>query len=99
MVLLSTELISQPGSINHGTSWEIFVHCGILPPIQLIHDNFPYGQRSSWAVLQISMTSVRHLEVQSVWPQRRVLQRCCDRGVIQKSLFLHHGELVISSHP
>ena len=45
------------------------------------------------------MTSVRHSKVQSVGPERRILERSSDRGVVEESLFFHHDKLIISSNP
>ena len=49
------------------------------------------------ALLKITVTTVRHTEVQSVRPQRRVLQRRRNGGIVQKGLLFHHGELVVST--
>jgi len=41
---------------------------------------------------------VGHSEVHGVRPERRVGQGCSDRRIVQESLFLHHGELVVAAH-
>lgn len=49
-------------------------------------------------MLQIAVATVWHAEVHGVWPQRRVREGRCDGRVIQEGLFLHHGELVVTTN-
>ena len=45
------------------------------------------------------MASVGHFEVESVGPERRILQGSSDRGIIKEGLLLHHDELIVATHP
>ena len=83
--------------VNHGAAGQIFVDSGILPSVQLVHDDLPDGEGASWAVLQVAVAAVRHFEIESVGPEGRILQRGGDRGVVQESLFFHHGELEVAA--
>lgn len=47
--------------------------------------------------MQVSVTAVRHAEVHCVRPKWRVVQRGSDCRVVQESLFLHHGELIVAA--
>lgn len=84
--------------IHHSASGQVLIKLRIFSAIQLVHHHFPHRMASSGAVLQVTMTPVWHAEVHGVWPQWRVGERRCDSRVVQKSLFLHHGELVITTH-
>lgn len=46
-----------------------------------------------------ALSPVGHAEVHGVRPERRVGQWRGDGRVVQESLFLHHGELVVAAHP
>ena len=94
------ELVTGPKvgtRVNHGAAGQIFVDSGILPSVQLVHDDLPDGEGASWAVLQVAVAAVRHPEIHRVGPEGRVLQRGGDRGVVQEGLLLHHGELVVAA--
>ena len=101
MIQEGIELFSRQNvgaRINHGTAGKIFIKVGVLPTIQLVHDQLPNGVASGRALLQVSVAPVRHAEVQRVRPQWRVLQRGRDRRIVKESLLLHHGELVVASY-
>jgi len=93
--LVSTEDVGA--GVHHGTAGQVFVNGGIFTAIKLIHDHFPDGVGSGGAFLEITMASVGHSEVHGVRPERRVLKGSSDGGVIQESLFFHHGELVVAT--
>ena len=38
-----------------------------------------------------------HAEVHGVWPKWGVCEWCGDCGIVQESLFFHHGELIVSA--
>lgn len=83
--------------VDHSAPGQIFVEVRVFPTIEFVHDDFPNGVASGRTVLQISVTPVGHSKVHGIRPERRVAQRSSDGGIVQESLFLHHGELVVAS--
>jgi hypothetical protein len=84
--------------VNHSTPRQILVKLRIFPTIELVHYHFPYGVASCGAVLQVAVATVWHAEVHGVGPQRRVREGRRDGRVVQEGLFLHHGELVVTTN-
>lgn len=84
--------------VHHSTPRQILVKLRVLPTIEFVHDHFPYGVATGGAVLQVAVATVWHAEVHGVRPQRRVREGRCDGRVIQEGLFLHHGELVVTTY-
>jgi len=84
--------------INHGTTGQVLVEFGVFTTIQFVHDQFPDGVATGRAALVVTVATVGHTEVKSVWPQRDVLQWRRDRGIVKEGLLFHHGELVVTSH-
>jgi hypothetical protein len=110
LVEVSVEVVSEEvvelvtgsdvgAGVHHGAPGEILVHGGVLPSVQLVDDDLPDGQGPGGAVLKVAMAPVGHSEVESVGPQGRVLQGSRDGGVVEETLFLHHGELVVPTDP
>ena len=83
--------------IDHGAAGQVLVECRILATVQLVHDQLPNGVTAGRAVLQVAVATVRHAEVKSVGPERRVLQRRRDGRIVEEGLFFHHGELVVAA--
>ena len=109
LVKVSVEVVGQEvveliprsdvgAGVHHGTSGQVLVHGGVLPPVQLVDNNLPDGERTGRTILKVAVTSVGHSEVQGIRPQGRVLQGGRDGGVVEEALFLHHGELVVTSN-
>ena len=110
LVEMSVEVVSEEvvelitgsdvgAGVHHGAPGEFLVDGGVLPPVQLVDDDLPDGQGPGGAVLQVTVAPVGHSEVESVRPQWRVLQGSRDGGVVEETLFLHHGELVVPTNP
>jgi hypothetical protein len=83
--------------VNHGAARKILVESRVFAAIQLVHDEFPDGVTAGGALLQVAVAAVRHAEVEGVRPQRRVLERSRDGGIVEESLLFHHGELVVAA--
>ena len=109
LVKVSVEVVGQEvveliprsdvgAGVHHGTSGQVLVHGGVLPPVQLVDNNLPDGERTGRTILKVAVTSVGHSEVQGIRPQGRVLQGGRDGGVVEEALFLHHGELVVTTN-
>jgi len=84
--------------VQHGTTWKVFINGWIFSSVELVHDHFPNSMGSCWTTLEVSVASVGHLEVHSVWPEWRILKWGSDRGIIQETLFLHHSKLVVPTN-
>jgi len=76
----------------------VLVEFRVLTTIQFVHDQFPDGVAAGGAVLIVTMATVGHAEVESVWPQRDVLKWSGDGRIVKEGLLFHHGELVVTSH-
>lgn len=76
----------------------MLVEFRVLTTIQFVHDQFPDGVAAGGAVLIVTMATVGHAEVESVWPQRDVLKWSGDGRIVKEGLLFHHGELVVTSH-
>lgn len=85
-------------AVHHRTTRQLFVKVRVISSVQLVHDHFPHGMGPCWTILSISVTLVRHSEVEGVGPQRRIAEGCGDGGVVQEGLFFHHKELVVASN-
>merc|ERR1711936_133262 len=94
--LISSEDIGA--GVQHSAAGEVLVNGGVLPPVQLVHNHLPDGVRSCRATLKVAVAPVGHLKVHGVRPQGRVLQGSRDGGVVEEALFLHHGELVVTTY-
>lgn len=64
--------------VDHSTTGQVFIVVGILPPVQLVQNHFPYSVASGRAALQIAVATVWHTEVHGVRPQWWVVQWCRD---------------------
>lgn len=84
--------------IDHGTAGQVLVVAGVFTAVELVHHHLPDGVAPGGATLQIAVTTMRHAEIHSVGPQRRVRQWGGNRAVVQESLFFHHRELIVASH-
>lgn len=80
--------------------WTAVDHAAcIFTCLQLIHDQLPdAGITARWTVLIGAHTTMGHLEVQCIWPERWIRVWCDHRGIIDKAKFLHHKELTIPAH-
>ena len=110
LVIMSVEVVgeklvelvtSQDRStgVNHGTSRDSFLIAGILTTIKLVHDHLPDSKRPGGAVLQVSVAFMRHFEVEGVGPERRILKRSRNGGIIEEGLLLHHSKLIVATNP
>lgn len=84
--------------VHHSAPRQVLVKLRVFPAIQLIHHHLPHGMASGGAVLEVSVAAVWHAEVHGVRPQWWVREGRCDSGVVEEGLFLHHGELVVTTH-
>ena len=84
--------------VHHVAARQGFVKGGIITTIQFIHHHFPHGMASTWTVVSVTITLVRHTEIQSVWPDGYTAKRCCDGCIIDEKLISHHFELLIATH-
>lgn len=53
---------------------------------------------SCGTILSIAMTFMRHTEIQCVWPQWWIAQRCRYGRIVEEGLLFHHKELIVSTH-
>ena len=83
--------------VDHGAAGQVLVECRVFATIQFVHDQLPDGVAAGRALLQVAVASVGHAEVQSVGPQRWVLQRGRDGRVVEEGLLFHHRELVVAA--
>lgn len=84
--------------INHSATGQIFIECRVFTTIQFVHDDLPDGVAAGRALLQVTVATVGHAEVQGVRPQWRVLKRGSDGRIVQESLLFHHGKLVVATN-
>lgn len=83
--------------VDHSTSWQVFIIRGVFSSVQFIHDHLPNCVRACRACLEISMATMRHTEVHSVWPQWWVVKGSCDGRVVEECLLFHHCELIVAT--
>jgi len=84
--------------VNHCASGKFFVERGVITTIEFVHDHFPDGVRSRGTVLSVTVTSVWHTEVESVWPKWGVREWGSDGGIVEEGLLFHHEELGVASN-
>lgn len=100
---MSVEVVSQESAklftsldvgtrVNHVTTWQRLVERGIISSVQFVHDHFPRGVTLTWTIVSVSVTLVRHSEVECVWPDRNSTQGGSDGGIVHEELISHHGD-------
>lgn len=85
-------------AVHHRAARQFLIKVGVISSVKLVHDHLPDGVRPRWAVLSVSVTLMRHSEVQRVRPKGRVGEGCGNGRVVEEGLLLHHEELVVSSY-
>lgn len=85
--------------VDHVTTWQRLVEGRIISAVQFVHHHLPDRMRPRWTVAAVTITLVRHSEVQSVRPDGHTSQRRGDGSVIHEELIGHHLELFVTADP
>merc|ERR1711862_1005021 len=79
--------IDNVGARGHQvTSGQSLIKGGVISPVKLVNDHLPDGVGPGGALASVTVTLVRHPEVESVWPLGHAGQRGGDGGVIGEEL-------------
>ena len=81
------------------TSGKSLVKSWVVSPVKLVDDHLPDGVRSGGALAGVTVTLVRHSEVECVGPLGNAGQGGSDGGVIGEELVSHHLKLGVAANP
>lgn len=81
------------------TAAETLIKGWVIPPVQLVDGKLPDWMGAGGTLTGVSMTLVRHPEVEGVGPDGDATQGRRDTGVIHEALVGHHGELRVAPGP
>lgn len=96
----TSELVSAldvGARVYHVTTREGLIESGVVSTIQLVHDDFPHGVRTGWAVMRVTVALVGHTEVEGIWPDWDTSQGSGDGGIVYEELISHHFELLVAT--
>nr|CAD7568205.1 unnamed protein product [Timema californicum] len=96
-----SELISSldvGARVNHVATRQRLIEGWVITSIQLVHYHFPNRMTPTGTVVGVTVTLVRHAEVQGVGPNGDPSQGSGDGGVVDKELIGHHLKLLVTAN-